>query len=101
MTTDVHPLTLDDLAEITWAVQARLNGGESLHDALGVVLFNYGDRYAVAHCIGGEWTGEKRHLPPAIRPGMIPLCPQGHPLTQEPAKILALVPDDEQLHPPR
>lgn len=85
-----QPLTIDDLAEMTEIVQMRLDRGEDLQTAIGVVLFNYGDRFATAACVAGEWTGQKHELP---RTAGIPKCPNGHVLTQGPGKVLAFVDD--------
>ena len=52
---------------------------ESFQMRLGVVLLNFGDRYAEAWCVGGEWSGLKEDLP---RTSGIPKCPNGHVLTQ-------------------
>jgi hypothetical protein len=89
----IRPFTLDDLANVVDSVQHRLDNGDDLQTSIGVVLFNYGDRFATATCIAGEWTGEKHELP---RTSGIPLCPNRHPLTQTAGKTLALV-DEEDL----
>lgn len=85
-----RPLTIDDVANMVELIQMRLDRGEDLMTAVGVVLFNYGDRFASATCVAGEWTGQKHELP---RTAGIPKCPNGHVLTQGFGKVLAFVDD--------
>lgn len=75
-------LTVDQLEEIFECIAVRRERfpEESGIMSLGVVLFNFGDRYAKATCVAGEWTGLKQELP---RTTGIPKCPNGHVLTQE------------------
>lgn len=56
-----------------------------------VVILNYGDHLTVINCTGGEWSGIKADLQP--RDG-VPLCPNGHPLTESNRQVrLGLVDD--------
>lgn len=81
-----------DFKNVLNSVRTRLDRGEPLDIALGVTLFNYGDRFATATCIAGEWSGPKHELP---RSSGLPLCPNGHPLTQTAGKVLALVAEED------
>lgn len=76
-------LTMDDVQEILDAVETRKRNfpDEPIEMTWALVLFNIGDRYASVSCINGEWKGIKKDIP--RNTGMhIPVCPNGHPLTQ-------------------
>lgn len=67
-----------DLASRYFARRERF-ADEDERTSFLVVVLNYGDHLTAAACIGGEWQGTKGDLPQ--RDG-IPLCPNGHPLTE-------------------
>ena len=76
-------LTIGDVQTILDAIQRRQANfpDEPFEMCLALILLNIGDRYAKVHCIAGEWHGQKKDIP---RGEGVPLCPQGHPLTQDP-----------------
>lgn len=77
----MKPLDLaqaQDLAGRYFARRERFVGEDERTSFLVVVL-NYGDHLTAVACIGGEWQGTKGDLP---RHDGIPLCPNGHPLTE-------------------
>lgn len=79
------PLSIEDVEEILEAVETRSQNfpGEPRDMTFMVVMLNIGERYADVTCVQGEWEGKKKDLTPR-KDGGIPLCPNGHPLTQGP-----------------
>ncbi|MET0786949.1 MAG: hypothetical protein ABWY25_09600 [Paenisporosarcina sp.] len=83
---DGSPLRMEDydgIVEIIVHRQALFS--ESLETSIMMVLMNYGNRFAPAICVNGEWTGHKLDL--ISGPG-IPKCPNGHVLFEQEGMIL-------------
>lgn len=78
-------LTTSDFDMIMEAVRRRTENfpGENPVMSLALVMFNIGDRYSQVTCVGEEaWTALKCEV--AQQPGKrVPMCPQGHVLTQD------------------
>lgn len=79
------PLTIDECEIIYQSLEQRRENfpEEDPHDSFMVVLLNAGDKYTPVTCIGGEWTGLKGDLDlQDFEAPNVPLCPNGHPLTE-------------------
>lgn len=76
------PLTVDECERLYQTLLTRRENfpEEDPHDSFMVVLLNAGDPYTPVICIGGEWEGLKGDL--TVEFPDIPLCPNGHPLTE-------------------
>lgn len=61
---------------------------ESLEASIMMVLMNYGNRFAPAFCVNGEWTGHKVDL---ILGSGVPKCPNGHVLFEREGMILGWI----------
>lgn len=77
-------LKIEDIEEILEAVEMRQRNfpDEPRDMTFMLVMLNIGDRYAKVDCIKGEWVGQLKKDIPRRRDGGLPLCPNGHPLTQ-------------------
>ena len=84
----MKPLTIDQaMALFDKFTTRRYNfPAEDAQTAFVVVLLNYGDHLTPVACVAGEWTGTKgearSQYPPHIDGGGLPLCPNGHVLTE-------------------
>jgi hypothetical protein len=61
---------------------------EGLETSIMMVLVNYGNRFAPAFCVNGEWSGHKVDL---ISGSGIPKCPNGHVLFEREGMILGWI----------
>lgn len=88
----------DDIFDAFWANLDRPKPG-SEDDAkltLGLVLFNFGDRYSTIRCVEGEWEGVKLDLIKGREHKTlqkVPTCPNGHRLKQDAGLALGWVED--------
>lgn len=89
-------LTINDVEMILEALQLRNNNfpNEPGEMTLGIVLLNIGDRFAPVSCVAGEWEGIKQDIPKSENPEDLPMCPNGHVLTQGPGLKLGWIEDD-------
>lgn len=76
-------LSLEEGYQVAEAIEARQSRfqDEPLRESILVVLFNFGDRYIQVKCVAGEWEGIKADIP-RREGGGIPLCPNGHVMTE-------------------
>ena len=82
-------LSIDDCDMIVEAIERRQENfpEEKLGISVAVVLFNIGNRFAPVYCINGEWKGLKKDIPKR-EGGGVPLCPNGHVMTEGPSLCL-------------
>jgi len=82
------PLTIDQAMALFDKFFQRILKckNESAKTSFVVVMLNYGDHLTPVSCIAGEWTGTKgearSQYPPHIDGGGLPVCPNGHVLTE-------------------
>lgn len=84
-------LSFEDVEMISEAIVKRTENfpEEPLVMTVALVLSNIGDRFAPVQCINGEWAGIKAQIPRGT--GGVPLCPNGHPMTQGDGLLLGWV----------
>lgn len=79
---------LQDFDDILDVIRQRiLKHNEPVDVAIGVALFNAGDRWKKVICTKGEWRAYKFQISPT---NSLPHCPNGHPLLEEAEEELVL-----------